>query len=171
MNWDAIGAIAEAVSAVGVVATLAYLAVQIRSNTLASRASAVHSSNLALRENREAIYTSVEVSQLYINGNNDPDALSEVDLVRYRIMMQNIVEALLDVYVQNLETGYAPETWRTQGVAATRRILGNAGGEWFWRNYSNSYPPSFSAEVDRVLFARVELEPRAEHSAVEQYQQ
>ena len=67
--------------------------------------------------------------------------------------MQNIVEALLDVYVQNFETGYAPETWQTQGVAATQRILGNAGGEWFWQNYSSSFPPNFRAEVDRVLAA------------------
>jgi len=33
LNWDAIGAIAEVLSAVGVIASLAYLAVQIRQNT------------------------------------------------------------------------------------------------------------------------------------------
>ncbi len=33
MNWDAIGAIAELFGAVGVIASLVYLAVQIRQNT------------------------------------------------------------------------------------------------------------------------------------------
>lgn len=33
MNWDAVGAIAELVGAVGVIASLAYLALQIRQNT------------------------------------------------------------------------------------------------------------------------------------------
>jgi hypothetical protein len=33
MNWDAIGAIAETLSAIAVVATLIYLALQIRQNT------------------------------------------------------------------------------------------------------------------------------------------
>ena len=42
MNWDAVGAIAEGMGALGVVATLAYLAVQIRHATAASRTSAFH---------------------------------------------------------------------------------------------------------------------------------
>lgn len=30
MNWDAIGALAESIGAIGVMATLAYLAIQVR---------------------------------------------------------------------------------------------------------------------------------------------
>ena len=37
MNWDALGAIGEIVGALGVIATLAYLAVQVRQNTGAIR--------------------------------------------------------------------------------------------------------------------------------------
>ena len=33
MNWDAIGAIAEVVAAIGVILTLIYVAIQIRQNT------------------------------------------------------------------------------------------------------------------------------------------
>ena len=33
MNWEAVGAISEVVGAIGVIATLAYLAVQIRQNS------------------------------------------------------------------------------------------------------------------------------------------
>ena len=40
MNWDAIGAIGEVVSAVGVIGTLVYLAIQIRANTKESRLTA-----------------------------------------------------------------------------------------------------------------------------------
>lgn len=38
MNWEALGAVAEPIGALGVIATLAYLAVQIRQNTRAVRA-------------------------------------------------------------------------------------------------------------------------------------
>ncbi|MDH3469619.1 MAG: hypothetical protein OES26_27665 [Gammaproteobacteria bacterium] len=38
MNWEAIGAIGEILGAAGVIATLAYLAVQIRQNTKTARA-------------------------------------------------------------------------------------------------------------------------------------
>jgi hypothetical protein len=37
MNWDAVGALAELVGALGVVASLAYLAIQIRQSTAQSR--------------------------------------------------------------------------------------------------------------------------------------
>ena len=154
MNWDAIGAIAELISAFGVIATLVYLSLQIRNNTLASKASAVHASNLALRENRQSIFTSPEVSELFVRGNKDPQSLAEVELTRYRIMIQNIVESILDVYVQNHETGYSPESWQTQGVTLVERILGSVGGSWFWEHYSEAYPPKFRAEVNRILGVR-----------------
>lgn len=40
MNWDAIGAIGETISAIAVVVSILYLAIQIRSNTRATKASA-----------------------------------------------------------------------------------------------------------------------------------
>ena len=42
MNWDAIGTIAEALGAAGVIATLAYLAMQIRANTRVVNAQSRH---------------------------------------------------------------------------------------------------------------------------------
>ena len=41
MNWDAIGAVAEILSALAVLITLGYLAVQIRQNTNAMKISAM----------------------------------------------------------------------------------------------------------------------------------
>jgi len=49
VNWDAIGAIGEVVGAIAVVATLFYLAVQIRQNTRMSRASMTKDLLLASR--------------------------------------------------------------------------------------------------------------------------
>jgi len=37
MTWDAVGAIADSVGAIGVIITLIYLAVQIRTNTKTTR--------------------------------------------------------------------------------------------------------------------------------------
>ena len=37
MNWEAIGAIAEAMGALGVIATLAYFSIQLRQNTISAR--------------------------------------------------------------------------------------------------------------------------------------
>ena len=53
MNWDALGAIAELLGAAGVIASLLYLAVQVRQNTrqtrLAAQQATVRELGVALR--------------------------------------------------------------------------------------------------------------------------
>ena len=153
MDWTIqdFGALGEVVGALGVIATLAYLALQIRQNTLAMRSAAVNATITALREPRQAIFESEEMTSIFFAGNNNPNALDEVSQLRYRLVMQNIVDAMLEVYSQTLSTNFSPETWFTQGVTLVERILNTNGGRWFWKNYANTYPPSFCAEVDRVL--------------------
>ena len=43
MNWDAVAALAELLAALAVVASLVYLAVQVRQNTRQARLAAQHS--------------------------------------------------------------------------------------------------------------------------------
>ena len=160
MNWEAIGAIGEVVGAIGVVVTLGYLAYQIRQNTIqlehstrTAKAAAVNASNVALRENRQSIFESAEMSDIFLRGNAEPTDLSEAHLLRYRLVMQNVTEAMLDIYAQTAVTDFSPETWESQGVTLVRRVLGTPGGRWFWATYADNYPAVFRAEVDGILRA------------------
>lgn len=90
MNWEAIGAIGEIIGAAGVVATLVYLTYQIRQNTiqleqntLAAKAAAQNASNEALRENRKAIFETLDMSEIYLRGNQKPEELDEVDRILF----------------------------------------------------------------------------------------
>lgn len=71
MNWEAIGAIGEILGAIGVIVTLAYLAVQIRQNTKATRASTAQqmtdnwvSINLFIAQNGETAARSLADPEL-----------------------------------------------------------------------------------------------------------
>ena len=158
MNWEAIGAIGEVLGAAGVVVTLVYLAYQIRQNTvqleqntLAAKAAAQNASNEALRENRKAIFESIEMAEIYLRGNQKPEELDEVSMLRYRLLVQNVTEVMLEIYTQTLITGFSPETWQTQGTMLVKRVLATPGGQWFWANFANNYAADFRAEVDRIL--------------------
>ena len=158
MNWEAIGAIGEIVGAAGVIATLVYLAYQIRQNTtqleqntLAAKAAAQNASNEALRENRKAIFESLDMSEIYFRGNQKPEELDEVSLLRYRLIIMNVTEVMLEIYTQTLITGFSPETWHTQGKTLVKRVLATSGGQWFWANFADNYTADFRAEVDRIL--------------------
>ena len=158
MNWEAIGAIGETVGAVGVIATLGYLAYQIRQNTfqleqstLAAKAAAQNASTEALRENRKAIFESAEMTEIWYTGNLNPDELDEFSRLRYRLVIQNVTDVMLEIYTQTMVTGFSPETWNTQGTTLVKRVLATAGGQWYWTEFSDNYPAEFRAEIDRML--------------------
>jgi hypothetical protein len=160
MDWSIqeLGAAGEFVGAIGVVITLVYLAYQIRQNTiqleqsiLTARAAAQNASNTALRETRASIFKSAEMAEIFQVGNSNPEDLDDVSRLRYRLTMQNVTDVMLEIYAQTLATGFAPETWNTQGHTLVERILATPGGQWFWGNFGNNYPSDFRVEVDRIL--------------------
>ena len=68
MNWDAIGAIGEVVGAAGVIASLLYLAIQVRAST---RASAVDAKLRAAEMRIEFINSLIntpELNDLWLRG-------------------------------------------------------------------------------------------------------
>ena len=158
MNWEAIGAIGEVVGALGVILTLGYLAYQIRQNTnqleqstLAAKAAAQNASNEALRENRKALFENEQMAEIWYKGNENPEDLDAISNLRYRLVMQNVTDVMLEIYTQTFTTGFSPETWNTQGITLVTRVLATIGGQRFWAAFSDNYPADFRAEVDRIL--------------------
>ena len=158
MNWEAIGAIGELIGAAAVVVTLIYLAVQIRQNTrqlaqneLSSRATAANVCAIAPREMRRTIYESPELTEIWLKGMNNPDELAENDFYRFRLLMQNGIDAIWDVHSQTAVTNFSPETWETQGVTVVERNIATPGGRRVWAQFRENYPSEFRVEVDRIL--------------------
>jgi hypothetical protein len=158
MTISELGSIGEFIGAIGVVVTLIYLAFQIRQNTAQlqqnasmAKAAAVNNSNIALRQTRQAIFLSETVSEIFLAGNEDWSKLSGLELIRYRFVLQNITDVMLDIYSQTLETKFSPENWDAQGVNLVKRILDTNGGRWFWENFQQNYPKRFRDEVAMIL--------------------
>lgn len=158
MTISELGSIGEFVGAIGVVVTLIYLAYQIRQNTTQlkqnasmAKAAAVNNSNIALRHTRQSIFESGSLSKIFLSGNQDYSKLSELELLRYRLTLQNITDVMLDIYSQTLETNFSPENWDSQGVNLVLRVLDTDGGRWFWSNYQENYPKAFREELNRIL--------------------
>ena len=79
MNWEAVGAVGEILGAAGVIATLGYLALQLRQNTRQTQASVANASAIALQGIRRSVYKSAEVTGIWLTGMSHPDELSEHD--------------------------------------------------------------------------------------------
>ncbi len=83
MNWEAIGALGEAIGAVGVIASLLYLAMQVRAST---RASAVESKLASTRFYTDflgSLIQSPELNELYLRGRKDLGSLTSPEYHRF----------------------------------------------------------------------------------------
>ena len=102
MNWDAIGAIAELLGAIAVLATLLYLAIQIRQSS-----SSIHNqTSWAITQALDSLNTQItehgEVTDIWIRGREDPDSLSQEEFERFRSFTLSWLN--LAVYIHNHPT-------------------------------------------------------------------
>jgi hypothetical protein len=94
MNWDAIGAVAELLGAIGVIASLAYLALQIRQNSAllsqtaeAARANAAVTSGNYGAEFMTEIALDADLSRIWRVGRTNPEALEADERGRFYLLM------------------------------------------------------------------------------------
>ncbi len=154
MNWEAVGAIGEIVGALAVFLTLAYLAVQIRQNTNAVRATALDSSVNSVLVVREKLFEDPELMGLYLKGLENPEGLNEIDKARFMLLMQNILWALWNAYSQAEIAELSSDFWESQ-KSVVRRVFSSQGGEWFLNNYGHEFPASFLSEVSQCLSGKI----------------
>ncbi len=154
MNWEAVGAVGEIFGAAGVIATLGYLALQIRQNTRQTQALAANASAIALQGARKSVYESAEVTEFWLKGMSHPDELSEHDYYRFRLLMQNVIDAIWDIHSQTTVTGLSPETWQSQGVKVVERLVASPGGRRVWEQFGDTFTNEFRAEIDRILASK-----------------
>ncbi len=91
MNWEAISAISEAVGAVAIVATLIYLAIQIRQNTASVKGSAYQEWVAANLELNMAA-TEPTQSHLLVLGNFDSTSLSNESFVAFAMWNLGVMQ-------------------------------------------------------------------------------
>ena len=147
MNWEAIGAVGETVGALAVLVTLVYLAMQIRQNTKSVQAAAVDSANSQVSKIREVIFADADVANMYRRGNEDPASLSQDDTIRYRLLIHNIMLALSNSITQASVSGLS-ESRSEFELPILGRVLGTAGGRWFWDTYRHEFEKSFQGLID-----------------------
>ena len=150
VNWEAIGAVGEIVGAVAVFLTLLYLAVQIRQNTKAVKAAALDSAATHITAARHSIYSDESLTDIYVRGGKDPTSLTENELVRYRLLLHAMLQALSTVYGQTELSGLSRSSWESQKTIVYRVVSSN-GGVWFWENYQHEFEDRFRSEVNALI--------------------
>lgn len=149
MSWQDLGNIGELVSAIAVVVSLVYLASQIRQNTRqidentkAAQAAAFDSSINHTFMARTLIIENEGLARIYLEGSRDPETLSDQDLLRYRLLLHNILWSLWNMQSQAQVGELASETSSAQ-LATLERVVSTRGFRWFWDQYAQEFGASF----------------------------
>ena len=113
MNWDAFGAIAEMIGSVAVILTLAYLAIQLRQNTEATKSAARFESGRYWSSEAMEVATNPDIARILAAGLKNAKTLDDEERERFFYW---ITQAFLirDTMFQEYSGGLFPEDlWQT----------------------------------------------------------
>ena len=114
MNWEALGAIGEIVGAVAVILTLGYLAVQIRQNTRAIRASAHQDTTRDVSEFLSRVADSPDLARILRVGMKNWDDLDEDERMRFSMLLFRVFFNFQHLFSLHREGTLDPEYWASQ---------------------------------------------------------
>jgi cyanate lyase len=151
MNWEAIGAIAETIGAAGVIASLLYLALQVRAST---RASAVESKLVSARFQLD-FFTSLvhfpELQEIMLRGRKDPSSLSREEYYRFSNLMQIAFGSFSAAHFQFRE-GAVSESDFYENLVTIRYFIQSPGCQQWWEKIGKlMYGPEFVAVIEAEL--------------------
>ena len=149
LNWDAIGAIAEGLGALGVIITLLFLIHQIRQNTVAARSSAVvaySQASISLVQ----VTGAVENNALFYAYLEKPETLSEDELRRGQAIISmylHVMEQGFDLY---RERNLSEEKWQGR-YRQLVWLVTQPGFKNFWAHFDQVYADGFTELVESAM--------------------
>jgi hypothetical protein len=155
MNWDAVIAVAEVTGVVAVIASLIYVAAQIRQNTKIASATIVHETSVSCSRFHELLAADAELCDIYLRG-IDSEKLSRVELLRFNSLIEMTMVYLEDIDHQ-WKTGFYfdedDDIDLIEYVAPTYRALFSSRyfRDWWKHVGPDSTTPSLYIKISRIM--------------------
>ena len=148
MNWEAIGAIANVLGTVGVVITLAYVALQIKQNTVTTRLSMSNAIAAAARDWNRPLLLDSTLAWTFQVGTEDPTALDEKERARFIELCFSLFRMFEDAFYQYQNGALDPEVW--SGYEKLYIAYARAPGfQMYWNERCDTFRPAFREFIDR----------------------
>jgi hypothetical protein len=111
MNWEAIGAIGELAGAVGVIASLAYLAAQVRQNTRSVRGEMYDSIVSSVVDLVEPLAQDQKLARLFETAVEDWEGVSFEDRSRLVYLLFSVFKEFENLFYQHRQGTLDPGLW------------------------------------------------------------
>jgi len=148
-----LGSIGEIVGAIATVATLIYLARQIRANTSAVQSAAAQSVHEAFATWYRMLAADAHLSQLVTNGLRDYALLSETDRARFVSTFMAFLSCSQDAFIKWREGSLSRALWSGWELVMMNLLL-SPGGRAFWQERGYLFGDEFRGHVEQDLLRR-----------------
>jgi hypothetical protein len=153
MSIAELGSIGELVGAIATVATLAYLAIQIRGSTRAVRSASAQAVHESFATWYRMLATDGELTDLTTKGLRDYSSLSESERGRFVSVAMAIVLCAQDAFIKWREGSLSPELWSGWEFVVMNLLL-TPGGKGFWKERGYLFGAQFREHIENDIMKR-----------------
>jgi len=150
MSWPQIVTLAETASAVAVVISLAYLALQVRNQVKECRMSVVNSLTQQWGEALQAFALHPDLYGIWIRGLENFEALSPEERGRFSAIVVTLTQIFESLHLHYLDGKVDPELW----AGFDRRlcdVFATPGVQAWWRLRRHWHGRRFQQHVDAAI--------------------
>ena len=149
VNWEAVGAVAEFAAAISVLATLIYLARQIRQGNRQQKLESSRALSSAFNSLNDIFYDAVKTGMIARAADDWKNATVEEQLVAGNYLMQycQLVQSLHEMWVEEALAENMYETEETNLLSA----LSTRGASVWWRDAQAGYNVAFVNRLNSLL--------------------
>ena len=150
MQWDAVGAIAELVGAIGVVASLFYVASQIRRNSSALEAATNQAVSDSTQQRLLAPAQSRDLATAIANAHGDYEGLTPAERIQLTFFSRATFRGVQNAFFQHRQGLLSETAWRDY-EAIIRLNLERADVREWWQTERDGFDRRFAEYVDGLL--------------------
>jgi len=156
MNWDVAIAVSEIIGAAAVVVTLIYLAVQVRQNTNALKATSYRSAKTEFNHVNMAIAQSNELPQILDKAFVSMEQLAPDERIRAGLMWLSYTNIWETLFHEMRDSVGHDEFWKAE-ERTIKEILTMPGYREWWKENSYGGTADFRDHIDQLLVATESL--------------
>lgn len=150
MSIEDLSSIGEIIAAIATVVTLVYLAIQLRQNTRALKASTFQSISSELGQNVQPLLQTPDMAAIFAKGMNEPDALTMDERLKNQAMYLAMFRRLESVFVQT-ELGSIDREFVLGPELSLLSIINSQFGREWWESAKPIFYKPFVTHVENQL--------------------
>ena len=156
MNFEALGNLGDFIGGIGVIATLLYLAVQIRTNTQEVRSASLDSTRNSYLESQRSLWRDPELVRIWFSGLSGEE-LSDLDGRRFSLMLISVAREWETAFHKSRGGTLDSASWA--GMAEEfARTFATPGVQHYWKRIRFGFSPDFVSFAERAARDTVPIE-------------